>query len=885
MPRPPKYLYEPAHADSIAALSRLGRPPSGGAQTVGVFRLRGSEPVRIDRLDDTTFVAIRLDASGPPRRLLDSLIDRLLDVVRSLFRLEGGARWTLAKRDCREMESWMFALSARAMQQEVRCQRERAAMRDRSDASTPSRLEALPLPLLHDIGARLSLEDCHALRQVCSRLAKPMAYCVPLLRAGSWTTLAGLRRAVANLSPKTADAPFAVSPDRSTCAQALKLAAGRISVLPGSERCTGRHIVLAAIRKAFPDGDGGAVPLQMIARQLAQLPCVDPDKKRDIQRLAHELCRALERLPLADRIDAALQLSRNPTLSISDRVRSLLMPDSCWVLAARMVPAVERRRVVDGLADLLAQSSRLPPSKAVPMTLQALQLAELDPTASAHALEALFRISSLAMLMHGCAPDARGGEAAPRTDVALWEHLMATATAWPTQAAAILVKALLQALSTLPDQGVKNMARLAAGKWLENAANLPSHDRRDIQALLFALLAEHARPAAWHAMWAALPPSQSQDGASEADASQLARCLVHMADAQQWESMLLPRLERLPPHQQAAMLANLPAYLYTGPHTMELFERVVDLAVHHRLLKPLTLWYRARTLQDYGQYGDALDSALLRLPKIEQVEWIVALSRNRVVPELWIDVGLAAMEPPLPNPALQASLLAAVALQCYRYGVRLDEAWQARIVRLTRALVQLEGSPASLLSGTVSALVSMADIMLQAHDGMAKAARPAGAADAISAFVDAVWNRVGKLPFASALSMIATLCVVRVPYVPSYERHFHLTTVRHAIALLPALTPQQQGELLPMLVEMESGFKGARPVDWRGFDSCRQALWQAIAALPARERARAGLLAEVSRWFARAPADADSRRVWTEARRQYLALVDAVPPGHGPVPV
>ncbi|XQU68904.1 hypothetical protein OJJOAM_001635 [Cupriavidus sp. H18C1] len=212
MPLPPKYRYEPAHADSIAALSRLGRPPSGGAQTVGVFRFRGSKPVRIDRLDDDTFVAIRLDAGGGPRRLVDRWIDRLLDVVRSLFRLEGGARWTLSQRDCREMESWMFALSARAMQQEVRCQRERAAMRDRRDAGTLSRLEALPLSLLHAISARLSPQDCHALRQVCSRFAKPMAHCVPLLHATSWMTLAGLRRAVAHVLAKAADAPFAVPP-------------------------------------------------------------------------------------------------------------------------------------------------------------------------------------------------------------------------------------------------------------------------------------------------------------------------------------------------------------------------------------------------------------------------------------------------------------------------------------------------------------------------------------------------------------------------------------------------------------------------------------------------------------------------------------------------
>ena len=91
------------------------------------------------------------------------------------------------------------------------------------------------------------------------------------------------------------------------------------------------------------------------------------------------------------------------------------------------------------------------------------------------------------------------------------------------------------------------------------------------------------------------------------------------------------------------------------------------------------------------------------------------------------------------------------------------------------------------------------------------------------------------------------------------------------------------GGCLPLLIQMESGPKGARPVDWRGFDSCRQALWQAIAALPARERARAGVLGKVSRWFARAPADAGSRQAWREARRQYLALTDDVRNPHLPV--
>src|SRR5690606_4006766 len=99
MPDSPKYLYDPTHADSIAALSRLGRAPSSGAQTIGVFRFRG-ESVRVERLDDNTFVAIRLDAAGRPR----SLLDRLLDLVRSLFRLEGGRRWQLTGRDRREME-------------------------------------------------------------------------------------------------------------------------------------------------------------------------------------------------------------------------------------------------------------------------------------------------------------------------------------------------------------------------------------------------------------------------------------------------------------------------------------------------------------------------------------------------------------------------------------------------------------------------------------------------------------------------------------------------------------------------------------------------------------------------------------------------------------
>ncbi|MCZ3096412.1 hypothetical protein NYZ34_20010, partial [Acinetobacter baumannii] len=89
----------------------------------------------------------------------------------------------LTGRDRREMESWMFAMSARALQQQMRCQREQATVRDRRDASTLSRFEALPLPLLHAIGVRLSLQDCHALRQVCSRFAKPTAHCVPLLQA------------------------------------------------------------------------------------------------------------------------------------------------------------------------------------------------------------------------------------------------------------------------------------------------------------------------------------------------------------------------------------------------------------------------------------------------------------------------------------------------------------------------------------------------------------------------------------------------------------------------------------------------------------------------------------------------------------------------------
>ena len=162
MPDSPKYLYDRTHADSIAALSRLGRAPSSGAQTIGVFRFRGGEPVRIARLDDNTLMAIRLDAPGRPRRLLD----RLLELVRSLFRLEGGRRWKLTGRDRREMESWMFAMSARALQQQMRCQREWAAARGRRDASTLSMLESMPLPLLNAIGARLSPKDCHALRQV-----------------------------------------------------------------------------------------------------------------------------------------------------------------------------------------------------------------------------------------------------------------------------------------------------------------------------------------------------------------------------------------------------------------------------------------------------------------------------------------------------------------------------------------------------------------------------------------------------------------------------------------------------------------------------------------------------------------------------------------------
>ncbi len=880
MPHPPKYLYEPTHADSIAALSGLGRSRSSGAQTVGVFRFRGGEPVRIDRLDDNTFVAIRLDAPGRPR----SLFDRLLDVVRSLFRLEGGTQWKLAARDCREMESCMFALSARAMQQEVRCQREWAATRDRRDASTLAALESLPLPLLHAIGARLSLQDCHALRQVCSRLAKPMAHCVPLLQATSWTTLAGLRRAGAHAMQKTAGASFAVALDRSTRQEALALAAGRISVLPASQRCTGLRIVLDAIRGAFPNGDGGAAPLRALASQLAQLSCFDRDERQKGENLAHRLCRALERLPLADRIEAALALRKNPLLPISERVRSLLVPDSCWVLAARVVPAVERRRVIDDLAGLLVEPSRLPPSKAVPMALQALELAELDPGASAHALAALFRISAPAMLTHDCPPDVRGGEAASPADVAVWEHLMARATAWPTQAAATLVEALLSALSALPDQNVKNQARLAAYKWLERATKLSSHDRREIEARLFALLAEHARLAAWNTMWDALLRTKSEDDATEAGVRQIARCLGYMAGTDEWEPILLSRLRQLPPQQQGALLANLPAYLYSGPHTMELFERVLELAVHHRLLRPLALWYRARTLADYGQYSAALDSALICLPNNQQAEWIVALSRNRVVPELWIDVGLSALEQPLPSEALQASLISTVAVQCHRYGVRLDDVWQPRVVGLTRALAQLEGTAAGLNAATVAVLIGIGDAMLQLHDGAAKPARPDWAAEAIPPFVDAAWRWAQKLPFTNLVSMLTSMCVVRRPFDPSFERHFHLTTVGHAMALLPALSPQQRGDLLPLLIEMESGLKGARPVDWRGFDSCRQALWQAIAALPAHERARAGLLDKVSHWFARAPADAGSRQAWRESRRQYVALAGDMGNQHRPVP-
>ncbi|WP_006577541.1 hypothetical protein [Cupriavidus sp. HPC(L)] len=883
MPDSPKYLYDPTHADSIAALSRLGRAPSSGAQTIGVFRFRGGEPVRIARLDDNTWMATRLDAAGRPRRLLD----RLLELVRSLFRLEGGRRWKLTGRDRREMESWMFAMSARALQQQMRCQREQAAVRDRRDASTLSRLEALPLPLLHAIGVRLSLQDCHALRQVCSRFAKPTAHCVPLLQAALWTTLPGLRRALAHMLPQTESRPFAVEPDRPTRAKALQVAADRVSELPASQRCAGLRSVLDAIQLAFPDGDGAAVPLRVLATELARQPCLAVEESRQVQRLAVELCRALERLPLAERIGAALALHRNPTLSITDRVRALLVPESCWLLAVRVVPAVQRRRVVDDLASLVAEPSRLPPSKAVPLALQALELAELDPGASAQALAALIRISALAMLVQDCPPvppDPRGGHAAFRAGMAVWERLLATASAWPTQAAVILMKALLQALAALSDQRVKNKARLAAGRWLQNAGELPGNDRHMIEALLFALLAEPARLAAWNAMWDALPPPASQhDDAAEADIRQIARCLTYLADATQWESMLLPRLTPLPPQQQAALLSNLPAFLYRGPHTMELFERVLNLAVHHRLMKPLTLWYRARTLADYGQYGDALDSALVCQPTVQQAQWIVALSRNRVVPQLWIDVGLAAMEPPLPNAALQASLIGAVAVQCHGCGIALDAGWQARLVRLTEALVQLEDTAARLDTAALSALIGIGDVMLQLHDGAARSARRAWAEDAIPAFVDAVWRWVRALPFDSMLGMLAALCTVRAPFAPSYERHFHLATVRHALGLLPALSPEQQSDLLPLLVDMESGPKGARPIDWRGFDRCRQTLWQAIVELPARERARARLLDKVSYWFARAPADAASRRAWRDARREYLAMVDGVRSDHRPV--
>lgn len=878
MPHPHKYLYEPTHADSIAALSRLGRSSSGGPQTVGVFRFRGSEPVRIDRLDDNTFVAIRLDPAGRRRGLLD----RLLDVVRSLFRLEGGRQWKLAARDCRQMESWLFALSARAMQQEVRCRREWVATRERRDVCTLSSLETVPPHVLQAIGAALGLQDRHALRQVCSRLAKPMADCVPLLQATSWTTVAGLCRAVARVLPKGADAPFSAAPDRSMRAEALKLAADRVSVLPSNQRCTGLRIVLDAIAAAFPDYDGAAAPLRALASQLAHLPCSTSEQWADGRSLAHQLCRALERLPLADRIEAALALRGNPMLSISDRVRSLLAPDSCWLLAVRAVPAVERRRVVDDLASLFATSSRLAPSKAVPMALQALQLSELDPAASAHALAALFRISAPAMLTHDCPPDERGGEAAPGRNVAVWEHLMARATTWPTRAAAILVDALLFALSAVPSQDVKNQAHLAASRWLKNATHLTSHDRRQIEARLFGLLAAHVRLAAWNAMWDALLLTKSEDYATEVEIRQIARCLWHMADAGQWEAILLPRLGSVSPQQQALLLASLPAYMYRGPHTMELFERVVDLAAHHGLLKPLTLWYRARTLADYRQYSDALDSVLICLPSIQQAEWMVALSRSRVMPDLWIDVGLAAMEQPLPSASLQASLISAVALQCHRAHILLDPIWQTRVVGLTKALDQLEAMPGELDTSALVALIGIADMLLHLHDGTAKSARPDWAAEEIPAFVDAVWRQVERLPFASLHSMLAGMCVVRLPFDPAFERHFHLTTVEHAVALLPALSAGQQADLLPTLIDMESGLKGARPVDWRGFDSCRQALWQAIAALPARERARAGVQRKVSHWFARAPGNADGRRAWKEARAQYLALVGDMRDGRRP---
>lgn len=876
MLHPPRYIYDPDHADSIAALSRLGRSSSGRVQTVGVFRFRGGERVRIDRLDDKSFVATRLDPADRRR----SVFVRLLHIVRSLFGLEGGSRWKLSRHDCRAMESCVLALSTRAMQQQERW-REWAAKRDRRDASALSRLEALPLPLLHTITSKLSLQDCHAMRLVCSGLAKATADCVPLLEAASWTTLAGLRRAVARALAETVDAPFADPLDRSARTKAMTLAAGRVSVLPCSERCEALCILLDAVERAFPDGVGSAVPLRTLAAQAGKLSSFSRDEIREVRQLAYKLCRALERLPLADRVDAALALCKNPMQSIAERVRALLVPDSCWVLAARVVPPVDRRRVIAGLAGLIAETSRLPPAKAVPMAVQALQLAELDPTASAHAVAALSGISMAAMLTHAWPNDEPGGEGASGTGMAVWEHLLATATAWPTQPALILVKVLLQALSALPDQGVKDAAGLAVRKWLGNATAVTGDDRRHIETLLFPLLPEHARPAAWDALWEAWSPSNGQGEIGEAQARQIATCLWHLPGAMQWESTLLPRLAPLPPQQQAAVLANLPAYLYTGPHTMELFELVVDLAVHHRLLKPLALWYRARTLEDYGQYSDALDSALICLPKAQQAEWIVALSPHRVVPALWIDVGLAALEPPLQSAALQASLLGAVVSQCRRHGVRLDDVWRARVVGLTSVLAPQQGTTADLDGSTVQALTGIADALLNLHDGAARGRKPDWGADAIPAFVDAVWKHVERLPFQSLLNMIANMCVVRQPYHPAFERHFHLTTVRCAMALLPALSPQQQGHLLPMLIEMESGLKGARPVDWRGFDDCRETLWQAIAALPARHRARP--LDKVAGWFARTPADAGSRPAWKKARRQYLALVDAMPAEDRPV--
>lgn len=877
MLHPPRYLYDADHADSIAALSRLGRSSSDTVQSVGVFRFRGSVPVRIDRLDDKSFVATRLDAADRRR----SVFVRLLRIVRSLFGLEGGSRWKLSRDDCRAMESCVFALSARAMQQQQRCQREWAAKRDRRDTGERSPLEALPQPALQAITATLSLQDCHAMRLACVGLARSTANCVPLLQATSWTTLAGLRSALPHALATVAEAPFADPPDRATRAKALTLAAGRISVLPFSERIEGLRLVLDAVERAFPDGAGSAGPLRVLAARLAKLSGFSRDELPEVRRLASSLCRALERLPLADRIDAALDLGRNPMLSVADSVRGLLVPDSCWALAAWVVPPAERRRVVAGLAGLIAEPTRLPPAKAVPLARQALQLPALDPTASAHALAALLGISMPEMLTHVWPTDAPAAKGPSCSGVPAWEQLLATATAWPTQSAVILVRALLQALSVLPEQRDKDKAGLAVRKWVQSATAVTDDDRRDIETLLFPLLPPHARLAAWDALWDAWSPSNGQGDVTEAQARQIAACLRYLPGAGQWESILLPRLNPLPPQQQAAVLANIPAHLYTGPRTSELFERVLDLAVHHRLMKPLAMWYRARTLADYRQYSDALDSALICLPKAQQAEWIVALSRNRVVPQLWIDVGLAALEPPLPSAALRASLIGAVVSQCGRYGARLDDVWRSRIARLITLLTQSAGTTANLDAGTVSALTSIADTLLQLHDAAAKRPEPDWAADAIPAFVDAVWKHVEKLPFNNLYGMIANMCVVHLPYDPAFERHFHLTTVRHAVALLPALSPQQRGHLLPKLIEMESGRKGARPVDWRGFDSCRQALWQAIAALPPRPRAR--LLDDVARWFAHSPADAGSRPAWKAAREQYLALVDAMPVEERPV--